>query len=98
MFFPKTVQLQNSEINVSNVLERFPEGPIPAIFLEPEFPGIWQDQKTLARLFSGIYTNMFLYFPVLSLEGMRQALPEREEWRSAGFEAVFFQPYHWVTV
>jgi hypothetical protein len=83
---------------VSNVLERFPEGPILSMFLEPESPGIWQDQKTLSRLFSGIYTNMFLYFPVRSLEAMRQALAEREDWRSAGFEAVFFQPYQWMTV
>jgi DNA-binding response OmpR family regulator len=98
MFFPKTVQLQNSEINVSNVLDRLPEGPILSMFLEPEFPGIWQDQKTLSRLFSGIYKNVFLYFPVPSLEAMRQVLAEREEWRSAGFEAVFFQPYQWMTV
>ena len=98
MFFPKMVQLHNSEINVSNVLDRLPDGPAPSIFLEPELPGIWQDQKTLSRLFSGIYTNIVLYFPILSLDAMRQALAERKDWRSAGFEAVFFQPYQWITV
>ena len=98
MFFPKMVQLHNSASNLSNVLDRLSDGLVPAMFLEPEYPGIWQDPKTLSRLFSGIYTNMLLYLPVRSLDAMREALAERKDWRSAGFEAVFFQPYQWITV
>jgi hypothetical protein len=98
MFFPQMVQLHNSGTNVCNALDRLRDGPIASVFLEAEIPGIGQDQKTLSRLFSGIYTNMFLYFPVRSPEAMRQALTGREDWRSAGFEAVFFQPYQWIAV
>jgi hypothetical protein len=92
------VQLPSSAVNLSHVLDHLRDGPIPAVFLEAEFPGIWQDPKTLSRLFSGIYTNIFLYFPVRSLEDMRQALAERKDWRSAGFEAVFSQPEQWITL
>ena len=98
MFFPKMVQLRNSQVNVSNVLDGLRDGPIPTLFLEPEFPGIWQDPKTFSRLFSGIYTDIFLYFPFRSPEAMRQELAERDEWRSAGFEAVFSQPEQWITL
>ena len=98
MFFPRMVQLPCSAVDLSRVLDHLRDGPIPNLFLEAEFPSIWQNPGARSRLFSGIYSNIFLYLPVRHLEEMRQALAERMDWRLAGFEAVFSQPEQWITL
>jgi len=93
MYFPKAAQLGNEEIDLIRFLDRFPRGSTPCVFYEAHIPQSIKDKETFSNIFSGGYTNIFLYFPFTSREEMQMAFAEQQDWRRAGFKAVFFQSY-----
>ncbi len=92
-YFPKVAQLSARRIEVTNLLEPFKGMAIPLVFYETEFSEIGSDEKNLSKICSGICKNIILYIHFESLEGMKKALSIRQDWREAGFKAIFLSPH-----
>jgi DNA-binding response OmpR family regulator len=94
IYFPNAAQLSAVRFDPVHLLRQFKETPIPILFYESECSEMTLDEKNLSTILSGAFKHIILYLPFTSQGLMKKALTARQDWRRAGFKALFFSPYH----
>jgi len=87
IYFPRTAQLTKH-----NFLEIFRTTSIPFLFCDIEY------EKAPGDLFLDNYQHTIFYHPFSTIEMMMEALSVHQDWRQAGFKAIFFSQYQWKSV
>ena len=87
IYFPRTAQLTKH-----NFLKIFRTTSIPFLFCDIEY------EKAPGDLFLDNYQHTIFYHPFSTIEIMKEALSVHQDWRQAGFKAIFFSQYQWKSV
>ena len=98
IYFPRAAQISKEHFHQARFFSQFKEEARPSIFYEAEFRGEDTEASFLSEIFSGTYKNIVICLPFLSIEAMKGALSERQDWRHAGFRALFLDRDQWKSL
>ncbi len=98
IYFPQAAQISKNTFTGLAFLGQFKEGARPPIVYEAEFRDEDPEASFLSEIFSGTYKNIVICLPFLSIEAMKDALSERQDWRQAGFQALFLDRDQWKSL
>ena len=93
IYFPEVAQSSKDPFDLVHFIKHFKEEGLPFLFFETESSEMTSQEKFLPILFSGGCKNIILYFPFSSLEAMQKTVSIRQDWKEAGFKAIFISGY-----